>query len=127
VVALVLIAVIVFGTRRPRQAEDELAQPTQQPARSNASSSLDQGSLKALLRSVQAGRETGTLELTAGDRTGSLYFLFGHLFHAVCGMLTGEPALRECLTWQGFRYAFDKTAPLPTKETIERPMNEILG
>jgi hypothetical protein len=65
--------------------------------------------------------------VTAGDRTGSLYFLFGHLFHATSGALTGERALQECLTWQDFRYTFDKTAQLPTEETIERPIDQILG
>jgi hypothetical protein len=82
VAALVLIVVLV-GTRRPRRAEDELAQPIQQAAPLNAQSSL--------------------------------------------GALTGEPALQECLTWQDFRYTFDKTAPLPKEESIERPMNEIFG
>jgi hypothetical protein len=126
VAALVLI-VILIGTRRPRRAEDEVAQPTQQPARSHAPSSLDQGGLKALLRSMQTARETGMLEVTASQNSASLYFLFGHLFHVTSGALTGESALQECLTWQDFRYTFDKTAQLPAVESIERPMDEILA
>jgi len=104
-----------------------LAQPTPQPARTNASTPVDQGGLKALLRSIQTGRETGTLQVTAGDRTGSLYFLFRHLFQATTGALRGEPALQECLTWLGFRYTFDKTAQLPTEQTIARPIDEIVA
>ena len=76
---------------------------------------------------MKTARETGTLQVTAGERSASLYFLFGHLFHATSGTLTGEPAVQECLTWQDFRYSFDKTAKPPTEESIERPMNEILG
>ena len=76
---------------------------------------------------MQKARETGTLQVTAGERSASVYFLFGHLFHVTSGTLTGEPALQECLTWQDFRYTFDKTAKLPTEESIERPTNEILA
>jgi hypothetical protein len=126
-VAAVVLVVVLIGTRRPRRAEDELAQPIQQVAPPSGGSSLDQGGLKSLLRSMKTARETGTLQVTAGDRSASLYFLFGHLFHATSGTLTGEPALQECLTWQDFRYTFDKTAKLPTEESIERPTNEILG
>jgi hypothetical protein len=72
-------------------------------------------------------RWTGTLHLTGGSQTGSLYFLFGHLFHVATGTLTGEPALQECLTWQDIHYTFDATAKMPTEETIERPIDQILA
>jgi hypothetical protein len=126
-VAALVLMVVLIGTRRPRRAEDELAQPTPQRARTGPSASFAPAGLKDLLRKMQSGRETGTLQLTAGDRTGSLYFLFGHLFHVTSGALTGEPALQECLTWQDFSYTFDKTAQLPTEETIARPLDEILA
>jgi hypothetical protein len=126
-VAALVLVVVLIGTRRPRRAEDELAQPIEQAAPPNGQSSRGQGGLKALLRSMQTARETGTLQLTAGERFASLYFLFGHLFHVTSGTLTGEPALQECLTWQDFRYTFDKTGQLPTEESIERPMDEILA
>ena len=122
-----MLVVVLIGTRRPRRAEDELAQPPRHAARLDLSSSPDRGGLKALLRSMQKARETGTLQVTAGERSASVYFLFGHLFHVTSGTLTGEPALQECLTWQDFRYTFDKTAKLPTEESIERPTNEILA
>ena len=127
VVALALIAVVVVGARRPRHAEDELAQPARRPARSDTPGSLDPAGLKVLLQSIQARRDTGTLQLTAGGRTASLYFLFGHLFHVASDSLTGEPALHECLGWRDVHYTFDKTAELPTLETIERPLDEILA
>jgi len=127
VVAALVLVVVMIGTRRPRRAEDELAQPTQQAARLDLSSSVDHGGLKGLLRSMQTAREMGALQVTAGERSASLYFLFGHLFHVTSGTLTGEPALQDCLRWPDFSYTFDKTAKLPTEESIERTMNEILA
>ena len=124
---LVLIAVVVIGAGRPRHAEDELAQPQHAPARIETPGPLNQPPLMAFLRSIQTERETGALEVTAGGRSGSLYFLFGHLFHAVCGTQTGEAAVRECLAWHEVRYAFDTKPPLPTEETIERPLDQILA
>jgi len=126
VVALALIVVIVVGTHRPRSAEDELSQPKSQAARPVASGSLNQASLRDLLRSVHAERQTGRLQLTAGGRSCSLYFLFGTLFHAVSDTLTGEAALQVCLAWQDVQYTFDKRAQMPAEETIQRPIEQIL-
>jgi len=127
VIALMLIAVVVVGTRRPRHAEDELRQPSGQRTRSGAPGSFDPSSLRKWLLSAKAQRRTGTLQLTAGGRTCSLYFLFGHLFHVASDTLTGEPALQECLTWQDVQYTFDPKAKLPTEETVERPVDQILA
>jgi hypothetical protein len=126
-VGLGLIAVVVVGARRPRHAEDELAQPQRAPARIEAPGSRNDPALNVFLGFIQTERETGTLQVTAAGRTGYLYFLFGHLFHAVCGTQTGEAAVRECLAWHDVHYAFDKKPPLPTEETIERPLDQILG
>jgi hypothetical protein len=127
VIALVLIAVVVVGGRRPHSAEDELDQPARTPARTGTPGSIDASSLRDWLLSAKGERRTGTLQLTAGGRTCSLYFLFGHLFHVASDTLTGEPALQECLTWQDIQYTFDKTAKMPTEETIERPIDQILA
>jgi hypothetical protein len=132
VVAVALLALVVVGTRRPRSAEDELSQPKPPTARVETPGSLnqallDQASVRDLLRSIHRAFDTGTLQLTAGGRTASLYFLFGHLFHAVSDTLTGEAAVRDCLDWRDIQYAFDKKSPLPTTETIERPIDEILA
>ncbi|HEY4845140.1 MAG TPA: DUF4388 domain-containing protein [Candidatus Dormibacteraeota bacterium] len=127
VVGLVLIAVVLIKTQRPRHAEDELAQPTRRPSRVDTPGAIDPAGVRDLLRSMQAERRTGTLQLTAGGRTCSLYFLFGHLFHAASDTQTGEPALLDCVAWQDVHYTFDKSAQLPTQESIERPMDEILA
>jgi hypothetical protein len=128
VAALVLLAGVVIGIRRPRYAEDELGQPKPRTAPIDAHDSADLlALLKLVLQSIVARRETGTLQLTAGGRTGSMYFLFGHLFHAATDALSGEPAVHEMLTWQDVRYTFDTKATLPTEETIERPLDQILA
>jgi Domain of unknown function (DUF4388) len=127
VVGLVLIGLVAVGVRRPRHIEDTLSPPKRRPTRTDAIGTLDQASLRDFLRSVQVERKTGSLRLTAGEQWCSLYFLFGHLFHAVSDTQTGEAALRECLGWSEVRYAFDKEAKLPTEETIERPMDDVLA
>lgn len=124
---LALIALVAVGLRRPRHAEDLLSSPRSRPARTDAPGVLDQASLRDFLRSIQVERKTGWLRLTTGEQTCSLYFLFGHLFHAASDTATGEAAFRECLSWHEIHYAFDSKAQLPTEETIERPMDQILA
>jgi len=127
VIVVVLIALVVVGGRRPHSAEVELGQPKSRPAPAASPGSLGPSSLRDWLLSAKEDRRTGTLQLTAGGKTCSLYFLFGHLFHVATGTLTGEPALAECLTWQDIHYTFDATAKMPTEETIERPIDQILA
>ena len=125
---VLLMLVVLIGTRRPRRIEDELARPTtKSPSVDGPSSLVQAAGLLAVLRSIKARRQSGTLQVTASDRTASVYFLFGHLFHATSGALTGEPALQECLSWTDFRITFDSKAKLPTEETIERPTDEVLA
>ncbi|TMD20129.1 MAG: DUF4388 domain-containing protein, partial [Chloroflexi bacterium] len=95
VIAAALIAVLLLGSRRPRHAEDELLPKRRQPARTDNALFAKQTSLTEVARSVQARRLTGTLNATAGGRAANLYFLFGHLFHAVNETLSGEAAVRD--------------------------------
>jgi uncharacterized protein DUF4388 len=131
VIGAALIVVVLLGSQRPRHAEDELRQPQRQPerqpARTEHASFAEQTSLTEVLRSVQARRLTGTLTATTGGRTASLYFLFGHLFHAVNGALSGETAVRDCAGWRDVEYTVDELTPLPAAKTIERPIDEILA
>ena len=127
IAGVLLMAGVVMGVRRPRHAEDELSQPAQAPAHIEMPGSASQAPLNVFLRSIQTQRATGTVQVTTGGYTGSLYFLFGHPFHAVCGTATGEAALQEMLGWHDVQYTFDTKSPLPTEETIERPIDQILG
>ena len=127
VIAAGLIAVVLLGSRRPRHAEDELLPAKLQPVRTEPAAFADRTSLTEVLRSVQARRLTGTLKATTSVRAASLYFLFGHLFHAVNGALTGETAVRDCATWHDVQYTVDDLTPVPTAKTIERPIDQILA
>jgi hypothetical protein len=132
VVGLVLI-VVLFVVTRPRKAESVLDRPAKQSRKSAASGSqLNSGSLaqtplRTLLVGLQASRATGTLTITRGDQACSLYMLFGHLFHATCGAIEGEPAVYEALSWTDGTYSLDKKSSLPTAETVTRTLDEILA
>lgn len=125
---VVLAAGVAKAIQRPRTAEDELGEPKLPPISKGNTQTVDtREAVKRVLQMAQSGRATGALQVTAAGRTCSLYFLFGHLFHAASGDLAGEPAVHECLTWQDVRFAWDTKQKLPTEETIERPIDQILA
>jgi Domain of unknown function (DUF4388) len=88
---------------------------------------LDQTPLLALLQSMQAQRATGTLQVRHGGDSYSLFFLFGHLFHAYGNGSQGEEAVFEPLSWNDGDYTFDPKSKLPTEETITAPTADILA
>ena len=133
VVGLVLI-VVLFVVSRPRTADSVLDPSAKQKSGKSAASgsklnsgSLSQTPLRTLLLGLQSSRATGTLTITGADQTCSLYMLFGHLFHAICGESEGEPALHEALSWSDGSYSFDRKSTLPTAETVTRSLDEILA
>jgi len=89
--------------------------------------SLDQTPLLSLLQSMQAQRATGTLQVRNGGGAFSLFFLFGHLFHAYGDGSQGEEAVFEPLAWRQGDYTFDPKSKLPTEETITAPTADILA
>ena len=89
--------------------------------------SLDQTPLLSLLQSMQAQRATGTLQVRNGSEAFSLFFLFGHLFHAYGDGSQGEEAVFEPLAWRRGDYTFDPKSKLPTEETITAPTADILA
>ena len=89
--------------------------------------SLDQTPLLSLLQSMQAQRATGTLQVRSGGEAFSLFFLFGHLFHAYGNGSQGEEAVFEPLAWRQGDYTFDPKSKLPTEETITAPTADILA
>jgi uncharacterized protein DUF4388 len=89
--------------------------------------SLDQTPLLSLLQSMQAQRATGTLQVRNGGESFSLFFLFGHLFHAYGNGSQGEEAVFEPLAWRQGDYTFDPKSKLPTEETITAPTADILA
>src|ERR1700726_2429603 len=89
--------------------------------------SLDSTPLLSLLQSMQAQRATGTLQVQNGGEAFSLFFLFGHLFHAYGNGSQGEEAVFEPLAWRQGDYTFDPKSKLPTEETITAPTADILA
>jgi len=134
-VAFCLFVVLLIGTRRPRNIQAELDRPSTPVPRSqtgpavqlNRSGSLAQTPLRTLLVTIQASRATGALTLTRNDQVCSLYVLFGHLFHAVCGGAEGEQAFQAALTWSDGAYAFNPEVTLPKTETVTRSIDQLLA
>ena len=124
VLAIVIAAILAVAVQRPRTIEDELHQSppappvTASPLQVSPSAGVPLATtIDALIRS----KATGKLAVTSGDQSCSLYFLFGHLFHAETGGLKGEDALEVALAWLHPSTTFDPKAHLPSQETILRP------
>ena len=75
---------------------------------------------------MQGERATGTLSLENGSDNCSLYFLFGHLFHASAPGGQGEDVVIEALGWRDGSYQFDPRAKLPAEETIKSSPQELI-
>ncbi|MGI8610327.1 MAG: DUF4388 domain-containing protein [Candidatus Dormibacteria bacterium] len=93
-----------------------------------SSGTLTELSLDGILDTVQKDRATGTLHLRSSDGEATLYFLFGHLFHAVdAGDQQGEPVVHKALDWSAGDFTFDAKAKLPAEETITVPTSKLLA
>src|ERR1700737_4143856 len=76
---------------------------------------------------MQSERATGTLSVTNGGDSCSLYFLFGHLFHAAGDTGQGEEAVIDALGWHDGQFTFDPRAKLPAEETIKPATGDLLA
>ena len=89
--------------------------------------SLAETPLRSLLEAAQGERSTGTLTLRNGSgESTSLYFLFGHLFHAQGDGLAGDDAVVSALTWSKGEFEFDAKAKLPADETVKAGIPELV-
>jgi outer membrane biosynthesis protein TonB len=89
--------------------------------------SLAETPLRSLLETAQGERSTGTLTLRNGSgEATSLYFLFGHLFHAQGDGLAGDDAVVSALTWSKGEFEFDAKAKLPADETVKAGIPELV-
>ncbi|HEV2036510.1 MAG TPA: DUF4388 domain-containing protein [Candidatus Dormibacteraeota bacterium] len=83
--------------------------------------------LRSLLEAAQADRSTGTLTLRNGSgQSTSLYFLFGHLFHAQGDGAAGDDAVVSALNWSKGEFDFDAKAKLPADETVKAGIPELV-
>ena len=89
--------------------------------------SLAETNVRSLLESAQAERATGTLTLRQnGSSATTLYFLFGHLFHAVGDGAAGDDAVVSALAWAEGDFDFDAKAKLPADETVRSSIPELI-
>ena len=91
------------------------------------SGSLAETPLASILETVQKDRATGTLHLATQSGDATLYFLFGHLFHAVDADQSGEPVVYRALDWASGDFSFDAKAKLPAEESIKISTAELLA
>jgi hypothetical protein len=89
--------------------------------------SLQESSLASLLQTMQTERATGALAVESADESASLYFLFGHLFHAAGPGGQGEDVVIHALGWQDGNFKFDPRAKLPPEETIKASPSELVA
>jgi hypothetical protein len=89
--------------------------------------SLQESDLGALLQTMQSERATGTLTLEDGSDSASLFFLFGHLFHATAPDGDGENVVINALGWRDGTFHFDPRAKLPAEETIKSSPAELIA
>jgi hypothetical protein len=76
---------------------------------------------------MQAERATGTLTIDNSGDSCSLYFLFGHLFHASGPGGQGEEVVIDALGWDDGSFQFDPRAKLPAEETIKASPAELIA
>jgi hypothetical protein len=90
--------------------------------------SLAEIPLRSLLEAAQGERSTGTLTVRNGngDSTTSLYFLFGHLFHAQGDGKAGDEAVVSALHWTKGDFEFDAKAKLPADESVKAGISELV-
>jgi hypothetical protein len=83
--------------------------------------------LRSLLEAAQGERSTGTLTVRNGNgQSASLYFLFGHLFHAQGDGTAGDDAVVNALHWTKGDFEFDAKAKLPADETVKAGIPELV-
>jgi len=89
--------------------------------------SLAETNVRSLLEAAQAERATGTLTLRQnGSSATTLYFLFGHLFHATGEGAAGDDAVVTALAWGDGEFDFDAKAKLPADETVRSSIPELI-
>jgi hypothetical protein len=92
----------------------------------HAKGSLKETALRSLLEGAQAERATGTLTVKSDEEAYTLYFLFGHLFHATGEGESGDDAVLGALRQPDGDFAFDAKAKLPADETVKSSIPELV-
>lgn len=88
---------------------------------------LSETSLRNLLETAQGERATGILTIRDGDRSATLYLLFGSLVHAEAGGQVGDDAVVDALGWPEGEFSFDSKAKLPADETVNGTLADLIS
>jgi len=89
---------------------------------------FETGELARLLEAADRERVTGSMELSQSRRqTTTLYFLFGHLFHATAGDREGQEVVFDALHWSGGAFTFNPRAMLKPDQTIRARTRDLLA
>jgi two-component system chemotaxis response regulator CheB len=111
---------------RPVDPEKLMRFLAQSKSRSSFSGKVEGVDIIEYVQFVLLGGSKTILEITSSIGTqGRLYIMNGHVIHAECGVLQGEPALYRCL---GFREGSFSHLPWaePEQPTIRKPGEFIL-
>lgn len=84
--------------------------------------------LRSLLESAQGERSTGTLTIRNGNgQSTSLYFVFGHLFHAQGEGKAGDDAVINALQWTRGDFEFEAAkGKMPEDETVKGDIPDLV-
>jgi hypothetical protein len=99
-------------------------------SRDDAWKPLPAGAVASLLEHAQSERLTGAMRLRRGDAGAArLYFLFGHLFHAVDDDdAVGDDAVLAALAWPGGEVVaeYDARSRLPGAGTVRASVTQLI-
>lgn len=81
-----------------------------------------------LLEAMQEARATGRLRVRGESQPSiTMYFLSGHLFHAVCDGAVGDEVVRRALGRSEGYFDFDPNVRLPEEESVTTPLRGLFA
>ncbi len=92
----------------------------------NLNGRIEKTDVSTLLRSVEHDKLSGELNFNRQGERVDLYFLFGQLYHAKWGEVSGLDAVSEVLTWRSGNYSFTEGI-IPAQASISEDIEQILA
>ena len=82
--------------------------------------------LSDIIQLIGLSRRSVALNVGAGQRRGTLYFVDGEIVHAICGDRLGEEAFYEICSWPSGQFSLGDIALVGQEHTITRPWQGLL-
>src|SRR5262249_31877618 len=89
--------------------------------------SLTEIPLGSLLGSLAQERASGKLTIDGDNVPATLYFINGHLYHAVGDGAVGDEAVVRALNRPGGAFEFDARARLPADDTVASSISDLVA